>query len=457
MMHATKLFFLLNYTLIILFIIINGFVCWAGNYSLDLNIPSSLNPVGSGAKALSMGGAFIAVCDDGTAPSWNPAGLFQLEFPEISFVYDYTERKEDSIFYETTNRKGNVYEFKLNYLSFVLPIADQMNIAFSFQNFFNLNHEWNYEHKHISKEYLEPIKIYQRQEGDLNAYGFSLCYDFNPLVIGITVNNWNNSKWDQVNIQKGKFGEPGIMSIEYSDYKTESFTFKGYNFHFGFLWDITKSKSWRIAGILKTPFKAKLNYKFDSFYQEFYDPIDETPLKETHLEGEQDNYIRMPLAYGIGIAHRCMDKQLWISADIYRTHWEDYELEDVENTRRNPINWKNKADSSIDPTTWFRLGVEYKKPNCIINGKPVAIKFRAGIFYDPAPAENSPDNFYGVAIGGGISYEWFVFDLAGHYRYGNNVGESMYEDYIKFSQDVKEYKIYASVVLHIPHNIPCVF
>lgn len=43
--------------------------------------------VGSGARALGMGGAFIAVADDATASSWNPAGLCVLEKAEASVVY----------------------------------------------------------------------------------------------------------------------------------------------------------------------------------------------------------------------------------------------------------------------------------------------------------------------------------------------------------------------------------
>ena len=43
--------------------------------------------VGSGARAFGMGGAFIAVADDATAASWNPAGLSQLEKPELSGVF----------------------------------------------------------------------------------------------------------------------------------------------------------------------------------------------------------------------------------------------------------------------------------------------------------------------------------------------------------------------------------
>lgn len=48
---------------------------------------SSLNRPGSGARAAGMGNAFIAVADDGTAASWNPAGLSQLRSPELSIVH----------------------------------------------------------------------------------------------------------------------------------------------------------------------------------------------------------------------------------------------------------------------------------------------------------------------------------------------------------------------------------
>ena len=52
-------------------------------------ITSSPNVVGSGARALGMGGAFIAIADDATAASWNPGGLTQLERPEMSLVYNF--------------------------------------------------------------------------------------------------------------------------------------------------------------------------------------------------------------------------------------------------------------------------------------------------------------------------------------------------------------------------------
>ena len=55
----------------------------------------SLSHAGSGARAAGMADAFVAVSDDGTAASWNPAGLAQLRQPEFSFVYAVSERGQD--------------------------------------------------------------------------------------------------------------------------------------------------------------------------------------------------------------------------------------------------------------------------------------------------------------------------------------------------------------------------
>src|SRR5262249_42924925 len=52
----------------------------------------SFNRTGSGARAAGMANAFVAVSDDGTAASWNPAGLAQLRKPELSVVSSPNER-----------------------------------------------------------------------------------------------------------------------------------------------------------------------------------------------------------------------------------------------------------------------------------------------------------------------------------------------------------------------------
>src|SRR5438128_11075581 len=55
----------------------------------SLNFATSPSPVGSGARAVGKGTAFIGVADDATAASHNPGGLVQLERPEVSIVGSY--------------------------------------------------------------------------------------------------------------------------------------------------------------------------------------------------------------------------------------------------------------------------------------------------------------------------------------------------------------------------------
>jgi long-chain fatty acid transport protein len=67
---------------------------------------NSLNRPGSGARAAGMGNAFIAVSDDGTAASWNPAGLSQLRKPEISLVQSASRRTTDLDGYRTRDESA---------------------------------------------------------------------------------------------------------------------------------------------------------------------------------------------------------------------------------------------------------------------------------------------------------------------------------------------------------------
>ena len=66
----------------------------------------SLNRPGSGARAAGMGNAFIAVSDDGTAASWNPAGLSQLLKPEFSLVHSSSRRRRYLDGYRTLDQSS---------------------------------------------------------------------------------------------------------------------------------------------------------------------------------------------------------------------------------------------------------------------------------------------------------------------------------------------------------------
>jgi len=117
-------------------------------------------------------------------------------------------------------------------------------------------------------------------------------------------------------------------------------------------------------------------------------------------------------------------------------------LEDSKGNKISPISGLPESKSDVGATHQIRLGTEY----LFINPSYV-IPLRGGVFYDPAPAEGSPDNYFGVSLGSGFAYGRYVFDVAYQYRFGNNVGKSILKE-LDFSQDIREHTVYASLIIH---------
>ena len=109
---------------------------------------STPNPVGSGARAVGMGGAFIAVADDATAASWNPAGLTQLKKPEFSFALSYFSRRDDfsSSNHPETGGVQKSLSKDLNYFSVAYPfklLQRNMIVSLNYQLLYEFDRDIN--------------------------------------------------------------------------------------------------------------------------------------------------------------------------------------------------------------------------------------------------------------------------------------------------------------------------
>lgn len=411
----------------------------------QIQIPSSPNPVGSGARALGMGGAFIAVADDATAASWNPGGLIQLERPEISIVGAFFNRSVDSSFSDFPEASGehSVSETRLNYFSLAYPFQSfnrNMTVSLNYQSLYDFTNKWNFP-IHQSGDGLSVTQnVDANQQGSLSALGLSYCVEIlQNLSVGATFNYWgdgllNNNQWEQTTTRNIAGSIDGIPIIGES-YSKDTNDFSGINFNLGVLWNL--SGKWTVGAVLKTPFTAELKHSRYFYTSIQYPGFDET--QEDSFTG--DEKLEMPLSYGIGVAYRMSDS-FSISADVYRTEWSNYIHEDTNGNRTSPITGKPESQSDIDATHQVRLGAEYLfiKSNYVI-------PLRGGVFYDPAPAKGGPDNYYGLSLGSGIAYGKYIFDIACQYRFGKDVGQSISES-INVTQDVSEVTIYSSFIIH---------
>jgi long-subunit fatty acid transport protein len=193
--------------------------------------------------------------------------------------------------------------------------------------------------------------------------------------------------------------------------------------------------------VLKSPFSADVDAKFRFHSRREFDDkiIEESRSSSKSLD------LEFPISYGIGIGYRIGDI-FTLSLDVYRTQWNDFKFKDSQGNEVSAITGKPSNESDIDPTYQIRLGAEY-----LLIKEKFVIPFRGGLFYDPAPAEGSPDNFYGFSLGTGIGVHRFAFDIAYQFRWCNDVGQylSQYmpED-SDFSQDVREHTVYSSLIIY---------
>ncbi len=442
--------FILYYVALILLICTSAFnSCFAVDYYMDVEFPSSPNPVGSGARALGMGGAFIAVADDATAASWNPGGLIQVEKPEISFVGDAFHRIEDNSFENHPEGNGDqsVTRMGVNYLSAAYPFLlwdYNMIVSLNYQKLYDFHRKWNFpvrSENPLTGDKRSTVFDYQRQ-GNLSALGIAYCVQVNPqFSFGFTLNIWDDglgkNEWEEKIFQQGSGSEAGV---EYTSeaYSIDKYLFRGLNANFGILWNATSNLT--VGAVLKAPFRADLKHEHSFNAAVNYTGLPDYTYKDSNFYS-RDEKLDMPMSFGVGFAYS-FSSTLTLSADIYRTEWDDFILTDFNGREISPITGQSPGESDIDPTHQVRVGAEY----LIITSKYI-IPLCAGFFYDPAPARGSPDDFFGFSIGSGIGWKKFHFDIAYQYRSGKNTGSSIVEVW-DFSQDVEEHMVYSSVVVH---------
>ncbi|MFC1856733.1 OmpP1/FadL family transporter [Thermodesulfobacteriota bacterium] len=433
-------------------------LAWGATLVQTVEISSSPNPVGSGARATGMGGAFIGVADDATAASWNPAGLIQLETPEISIVGAYNHRIEDTTYAAFPEASGpqSLSTGELNYLSFAYPFAAfnrNMIVSLNYQHLYDFNKKVNYSF--LFSDPSPPSLSWNgtldyEQKGAFKAISPAFAVQITPSIsFGLTLNIWENglydSKWESHHHYEGPGLLGGVTPIEIEIDIDEEYIMAGksmnlfdplnwhnVNYNLGLMWNI--NSAFTLGAVFKAPFEAHLRHNYH-----FKSELNSIPVSSIHKSEEVQ--LNMPMSYGLGLAWRLSDA-LTLDLDVYRTEWDDYALHDGSGNKLNPITGKNADQSHTDPTTQVRFGGEY-----LFIGTSTVIPLRAGLFYDPEPAENSPDDFYGFSLGTGVVYKRIVYDIAYQYRFGRGVRTTTVgnED---STQDVDQHTVYMSLIYH---------
>jgi len=379
----------------------------------SIEIASSPHPVGSGARALGMAGAYIGSADDATAASWNPAGLKHLVNPEISLVGAYSLRSERLDFDKSPEASGTyrLDDWNVNYLSVTYPVRrfkKNFFLSLNYQHLYDFSKKLSSYHWHSFSERPSWDMNYQadcEQSGGLRALSPALAVMVTPrLTLGMAANIWSDklfaNEWVAKYHTDGQGTIDKVPVVSHAD-SCEKYRFSGLNFNLGLLWDI--GEVFTLGAVYKTPFTADLEHTSTLYHIEKY-PQNSLPDKYTYESKKEKEELSMPRSYGLGLAYHPFDSSgdlLVIDLDIYRTEWGDYELIKKDGSRISPITGYSKSEVTVKPTWQVRLGAEYA---FVTERRRIIPTIRGGAFYDPEPAPDKPDDFYGVSLGFGLTF-----------------------------------------------------
>ena len=366
--------------------------------------------LGSGARALGMGGAFLARADDATAVSWNPAGLSYLGRPEFSLVGTRNSFERGPTGQPATDSFAG-YGPDFVALTYPLPRGA---IQLNYQRVFSFSG---------TRDIVRETDVFETVgTGGFDVLGLGTGVRLGRKVrVGGAFNLWMNG-YSQRRLRTTTLPPPrgrGTTSQDI-DYDLNS----GVNFNVGLLYSPVESLNLGIVG--RTPLTLILNLR--RFRQDFGPSNSQGEF--TQNAGERsDVLIDLPGSVGLGASWRATSA-FTVSADYTRTFWskgrirnffqvdptpEDGEPPPPETFESLPYPTLDDPDQ-VD-TQQVRLGAEY----VVIAGR-VRIPLRAGFFVDrqyfraaPTLAQGERGAapwFKGYTAGTGVSVGPVLLDLA---------------------------------------------
>lgn len=388
---------------------------------------SSPNPVGSGARALGIASAFIATADDGTAASWNPAGLISLETPEVSLVLDLKNRREifDGVGVDESDRLQATTYPGLNYFSAAYPfkIDDRYFVAsVNFQSLIDFEKNTRATQVYAFEGDITELAYDIRQNGRLMSVTPAIAFQLSPsIALGLSVNLWTDklgykNGWTERRELLMTQTMSGLSTIMTETLQRERFDFNGVGANLGVLWDVTPQ--WTVGAVFKTPTWGTAQKKTLEWQSQEYDSAGNPSGEPIVLKPQEfEEPMRWPLSYGLGVAYRHSD-ELTASIDAYRTEWGLFRRRNTDpnyetHEARNPISGEPYSTARVSGITQVHLGAEY----LFILARTV-IPVRGGLFYDPEPQTAKTNHFFGLGLGTGVSIGDTIVDAAYQFRFG---------------------------------------
>jgi long-subunit fatty acid transport protein len=405
---------------------------------------------GIGARALGMGKAYLAVSDDSSAPSWNPAGLASLSRAEFSISFSYNNLKTNIHDYSYSSpQTGYTINYRVSeinsrsigkyfdFLSFAFPFNIRgknivAQISYQRKIPFSMTDEYDYKLEYQSRYQFDYDYRYKAEgSGGFDIISISAASEIvSGLRLGVSINRWFNGYSLPIEeVYLYSLANYYGLTEDWVDRATDSLEFEisGYNISVGLLYKIFDRVD--LGLVYKSPFQGDIDY---SNKADYWDGYTESHQSSTY---SSEGMIVFPSSFGAGIAFRASD-DLLVSFGYTKTFWSKGKIKDY--ARVNSDGGIPSSEDFLYPTMkipdiyeqlntqQYSLGGEY-----IIKKELITVPLRAGIFYDfqySLDIENNQKKYWGISIGSGVRWKNLSLDLAmvnyfGKYKYAHDLDQ----------------------------------
>jgi long-subunit fatty acid transport protein len=345
--------------------------CASGHPYTELEIPVP-ELTGTHARALGMGGAHIAVAEDASALTWNPAGLANIRRIEISASLGRGDRSVETVWHGTSADWGEVGN-QLGGLHFLYPFpAYRGSLVLGI----GVDRLQDYA-LHYKRSGVDPDVSFfgggpglltdtHERDGKLSGYSAAIAWDAGPrLSFGGTLTYLRGSMYDEQTFFTEDVYAQDASYVSFEDYYLLDAKISGFTATAGFLYKA--SPRVRFGGVLGAPRYLSFDrYELYRTRDRFENGTEEITYEEIPIYDDEEITFPYWIGFGVSVAA----PGAIVAADIRHTDWR--EIKDEIGSRRVLLRPYYRDGTS------FSIGAEGILPFA-------PLRVRAGYRYDPAP------------------------------------------------------------------------
>ncbi len=351
---------------------------------------------GVGARAIGMGSAFLAVSDDGSAGTWNPAGLPYNEGVQTSMNWNYVHSAVENNpvgFGEASGNLGSI-----GFWSFIAPITLREHEFVISMSYYRLQDIF-YEDGIYSWFAMETGDVTLVQNLDTRQRSVGSLAAINLLGIGTEITT-NLTAGAGIHLAMGDRKDERFFHVFSDPYEYQGITFTDslimtmetdvdYSGVFGNLGLMYRTDKWSAALVYTSPWTLTQQLDVETFMQYVQRDIHSNALEALFIT---ERKVQIPFALGFGGSYRPTEKLL-IALDYQFRKFQDNNIstqqtkEPIENEHEGI---PNPASEFTDyPTEWYnlhqiRLGAEY-----VLESNYGRIPLRVGFHNTPMVSGNT--------------------------------------------------------------------